>query len=158
MAEHLETEESSSILDWLESVPTNADSQLNLDNVGGPASPPWPSQLFPTCSPHVSPTNHPLLRTSPRMTHNFPDHELSLSQAMETYTDDGETPASSCTSRSLRALSTENPSHQPPLRPEKLRFLPLDEWDPRNIYDEEVPTCLHYSIEWKVFVNKRVIL
>ncbi len=42
MEEHLETEKSSSILDWLESVSTAANSQLNLDNVGGPASPPRP--------------------------------------------------------------------------------------------------------------------
>jgi len=69
----------------------------------------------------------------------------------------GETPASSRLSQSLRALSTESPSHQPPLRPEKLQFLSLDEWDERNSYDEDEPSCLHYSIEWKVLVNNKKI-
>jgi hypothetical protein len=30
------------------------------------------------------------------------------------------------------------------LRPQKLQFLQLAEWDERNSYDEETPTCLHY--------------
>jgi hypothetical protein len=42
-------------------------------------------------------------------------------------------------------------------QPEKLQFLQLADWDERNSYDEDVPSCLHYSIEWKVSVNKRVI-
>ena len=88
------------------------------------------------------------------MTYDFPDHELTLSQAIEACTNGVETPAPSRTSGSLRALSTENSSRQLPLRPEKLRFLRLDEWDEHNTYDEEVPTCLHYSIEWKVLLTK----
>jgi len=91
------------------------------------------------------------------MMYNFPDHELTLSQAMEACTNGEETPAPFRTSRSLRAVSAESPSCQLPVRLEKLRFLGLDEWDERNTYDEEVPTCLHYSIEWKVSVNKKVI-
>jgi hypothetical protein len=88
------------------------------------------------------------------MTYNFPDHEFSLSQAVEAFTNSGETPSSSRTSRSLRALSAESPSQR---LPEKLGFLGLDEWDEHNTYEEDVPTCLHYSIEWKVYVNKKVI-
>ena len=38
-----------------------------------------------------------------------------------------------------------------------LRFLESDEWDELNSYEEEVPTLLHYSIEWKVAVNNRVV-
>jgi hypothetical protein len=41
--------------------------------------------------------------------------------------------------------------------PDKLRFLELDEWDELNSYEEEVPTCLHYSIEWKVVVNNKMV-
>jgi hypothetical protein len=37
---------------------------------------------------------------------------------------------------------------------ERPRFLQLAEWDEHNSYDEKVPTCLHYTIEWKVYVNK----
>jgi hypothetical protein len=43
-------------------------------------------------------------------------------------------------------------------QPDKLQFLPLDEWDEHNSYDEDEPTCLHYSIEWKVYVNGRMVL
>jgi len=43
------------------------------------------------------------------------------------------------------------------LRPEKLQFLQLAGWDKHNSYDEEIPSCLHYTIEWKVTVNNRVI-
>ncbi len=141
MTEHLGTEKPTSILDWLQSVPAAASSQLFLENIGGPASPPQPSQLFPPCSSPVSHTHHPLLCTTPRMAYNFPDHEFSLSQA---FTNGGETPFSSHTSRSPRALSAESPSQR---LPEKLRFLGLDEWDEHNTYEEDVPTCLHYSIK-----------
>ena len=90
------------------------------------------------------------------MTYDFPDHELTFSQAMEACTDGVETPAIYHSSRSP-ALSVDSPSRRLPQRPEKLRFLTLDEWDPHNTYDEDVPTCLHYSIKWKVSVNKKVI-
>lgn len=136
MAEHLEAEKSSSILDWLGSVSSNANSQLS--------------------SP-ISHARHPFLCSTSRMTYNFPGHELTLSQAMEACTNGAETPASFRTGRTLQALTGESPSNRFPLRPDKLRFLRLDEWDEYNTYDEEVPTCLHYCIEWKVFVNKKAI-
>ena len=41
--------------------------------------------------------------------------------------------------------------------PDKLRFLQLDKWDEHNSYEEEVPTCIHYSIEWKVVVNNKAV-
>jgi hypothetical protein len=31
--------------------------------------------------------------------------------------------------------------------PEKLQFLQLSEWDEHNGYEEDEPSCLHYSIE-----------
>jgi hypothetical protein len=43
------------------------------------------------------------------------------------------------------------------MEPGRLRFLQLDEWDEHNSYSEDVPTCLHYSIEWKVAVNNKVV-
>jgi hypothetical protein len=33
----------------------------------------------------------------------------------------------------------------------------LGEWDENNSYEGDPPTCLHYSIEWKVCVNNKVI-
>ncbi|PSN58575.1 hypothetical protein BS50DRAFT_510197, partial [Corynespora cassiicola Philippines] len=40
---------------------------------------------------------------------------------------------------------------------DKLGFLPLAEWDEYNSYEEETPSRLRYSIEWKVAVNNKVI-
>jgi hypothetical protein len=41
--------------------------------------------------------------------------------------------------------------------PELLQLLSLDDWDELNSYDEDKPSCLHYSIEWKVSVNNESI-
>jgi hypothetical protein len=41
--------------------------------------------------------------------------------------------------------------------PTTLSFLPLAEWDEHNGYDEDTPTRLRYSIEWKVTVNNKVV-
>jgi hypothetical protein len=41
--------------------------------------------------------------------------------------------------------------------PNRLGFLPVAEWDEYNSYEEDVPTRLHYSIEWKVVVNNRML-
>jgi len=57
MEEHLETEKSSSILNWLESVSTAANSQLNLDDIKGPASPLDRLNFFPPVPrPSLPPT------------------------------------------------------------------------------------------------------
>ncbi|KAJ9658920.1 hypothetical protein H2201_007570 [Coniosporium apollinis] len=61
---------------------------------------------------------------------------------------------------SYRTLSdrTRDAAHlQTQLDPDRLRFLELDEWDGINSYEEEVPTLLHYSVEWKVVVNNKVV-
>jgi hypothetical protein len=153
MAEHMGTEKSSLVLDWLESLSTDAScSLLNLDSEGGPAGPPELSQSFPFCSSPISHTHHPALCATPRMTRNY----LMSSQAMETYPNGEETPASFHASQS-RVLSAESPPYETQLQPAKLRFLELNEWDEHNSYDEVELTCLHYSIEWKVSINSKVI-
>ncbi|KAL7763955.1 hypothetical protein ACKLNR_005100 [Fusarium oxysporum f. sp. zingiberi] len=35
-----------------------------------------------------------------------------------------------------------------------LPLLQLDNWDPDDTYDESPPTCVHYSIEWKLQLRK----
>ncbi|KAK5072357.1 hypothetical protein LTR70_010422 [Exophiala xenobiotica] len=39
----------------------------------------------------------------------------------------------------------------------RLTFVPLTKWDRNATYDEVPPTSIHYSIECKVMVNKKVI-
>ena len=57
------------------------------------------------------------------------------------------------------SISGESPTahRQTLFEPDKLRFFQLSEWDEHNSYDEDVPSCLHYSIEWKVTVNNKVV-
>jgi hypothetical protein len=43
------------------------------------------------------------------------------------------------------------------LRPAKLELLDWCEWDWTKAYDELPPTCLHYSIVWKVTLNNKLI-
>ncbi|KAF9765082.1 hypothetical protein IL306_002693 [Fusarium sp. DS 682] len=43
-----------------------------------------------------------------------------------------------------------SPSGQRPMLP----LLQLDDWDPDDTYDESPPTCVHYSIEWKLQLRK----
>ncbi|EOA85573.1 uncharacterized protein SETTUDRAFT_29158 [Exserohilum turcica Et28A] len=40
---------------------------------------------------------------------------------------------------------------------ERLGFLPLAEWDEHNSYEEETPSHLRYSIEWKIAVDNGAI-
>jgi hypothetical protein len=43
------------------------------------------------------------------------------------------------------------------LQLDKLQLLHIDEWDDENTYDEDPPSCIHYSIEWKVTLNGKLI-
>lgn len=58
------------------------------------------------------------------------------------------------TGRAVRCLSVSDGHGMAQLR---LGFLPLDEWDEYNSYDEEIPSRLRYSIEWKVVLNNKVV-
>lgn len=56
-----------------------------------------------------------------------------------------ETPAAS-SGRARRRRRNES------VRPQ-LRLLRLDEWDENKTYDEDPPTCLHYTIVWSAMLN-----
>jgi hypothetical protein len=42
-------------------------------------------------------------------------------------------------------------------QPAKLQLLHIDDWDEEKTYDEDIPSCIHYSIEWKVTLNNKLI-
>ncbi|KFY88915.1 hypothetical protein V500_06046 [Pseudogymnoascus sp. VKM F-4518 (FW-2643)] len=51
----------------------------------------------------------------------------------------------------------ENSQQTAHLQPDKLQLLHIDEWDDENTYNEVPPSCIHYSIEWKVTLNGKLI-
>jgi hypothetical protein len=67
------------------------------------------------------------------------------------------TSSNTATGRPLRDCTAETGPGPRQLGCDTLGFLALDEWDEYNSYDEDTPSRLRYSIEWKVVVNNRVV-
>jgi hypothetical protein len=41
--------------------------------------------------------------------------------------------------------------------PNHFNFLPVAEWSECNSYEEEVPTRIHYSVEWRLVLNGKAV-
>jgi hypothetical protein len=79
-------------------------------------------------------------------------------QAVDTaMIDPSSTPGSFAPTPASYACQTPPNLSQPRYTPDKLRFLELNEWDAMNNYEEDVPTCIHYRIVWKVVLNNKKI-
>ncbi|CAN9211453.1 unnamed protein product [Alternaria alternata] len=61
------------------------------------------------------------------------------------------------TSRVLRSHTSQGCSGVVHPDADRLGFLPLAEWDEYNSYEEDTPSHLCYSIEWKIAVNNRAV-
>jgi hypothetical protein len=61
------------------------------------------------------------------------------------------------TSRVLRSHTSQGCNGMIQADTDRLGFLPLAEWDEHNSYEEDIPSHLRYSIEWKIAVNNRAI-
>ncbi|KAM6505418.1 hypothetical protein FSOLCH5_014636 [Fusarium solani] len=53
-----------------------------------------------------------------------------------------------------RSASPADPSQSQRNARRGLPLLQLHDWNPGLAYDESPPTCIHYSIEWKLQLNK----
>lgn len=42
-------------------------------------------------------------------------------------------------------------------QPARLELLNIDEWDEEKTYDEDLPSCIHYPIEWKVTLHNKIV-
>ncbi|MCJ1284329.1 hypothetical protein MMC26_003660 [Xylographa opegraphella] len=49
------------------------------------------------------------------------------------------------------------PSQQQTQQADQLGFCQLSDWDEGKTYNEHPPTCLHYSMEWKLRINNREV-
>jgi hypothetical protein len=67
------------------------------------------------------------------------------------------TSSNTATGRALRDCTAETDSGPRQLGCDILGFLALDQWDDYNSYDEDTPSRLRHSIEWKVVVNNKVV-
>jgi hypothetical protein len=71
--------------------------------------------------------------------------------------DSSSTPASSAPTPASPSCQTPPNLSQQRYTPDKLGFVEYDDWESMNSYEEDVPSCLHYRIVWKVVVNNKVI-
>ena len=81
--------------------------------------------------------------------------------AMSDWSSDGETSLQPCKASSTDRQPTRGvgPTRRSQLRPARktLPFVPYDDWLPGESYDDQPPSCMHYVMEWKLTLNKRVV-
>lgn len=87
----------------------------------------------------------------------FDGSDLPAGDALETQTEQASTasPAPS----DVEPVSNIVPTRQSQLQhgQDSLPLLQLADWSQDKAYNEHPPTCIHYSIEWKLIVNSKQV-
>lgn len=86
------------------------------------------------------------------------EHEGAFNDS-QTFTPAAQAQSNTTTPRASPVPTSVRPRRRKRRLPpqEKLPLLQQEEWDQARAYDEDPPTCVHYSIEWKVALNGKQI-
>lgn len=114
-----------------------------------PPVPPVTASPYDTCQPADRPRASQLLESQD--IHTIDDEFAQAGTSILDYLETGAIADHEGQNKDNRSVQ-ETRSHTA-----RLELLNLDEWDENEAYDEDPPSCLRYSIEWKVTLNNKPI-
>ncbi|KAI9778682.1 MAG: hypothetical protein M1839_007913 [Geoglossum umbratile] len=113
-------------------------NQLRDQSPFKPPEPPEPFDPFdPFDPPHIPDTEVSELFT--------PDADFTFPDEVANETTDESLDKDTCSQQRTEPRSA------------KLKLLDINEWDEEKTYNEDPPSCIHYSIEWKLTLNNKLI-